>query len=224
MKFGDKVKFDSSKEIVSNLSKLHLDLKISASKVPVGMNDYPGFALRNLVAYSSFLVERLISYLEFPIELSAWTARNLFECYLIAAYIVPDPIKAKEFLTQKATDELEIYDGILSLKHSTNTKGVEKPIKDRMEHIKNTMKKHGLNQSKHWTVGMLAKQTGNKEEYEAFFKLYSKYVHPASWLINGEKSEFDNPTYRNIFLLQSQHYMGCLLKIASDYLIQKSSK
>lgn len=221
MKFGDLTSFGSLEEAKKNLLKLQKELRNSALKLPIGVNnDYIGFALQKLLNSSSILVDRLIKYLEDPIELNAWIARNLFECYLLSVYITSDPERAKEFLTQKAKDELEIYEGISSLNRISNTKTNETPIRERMEHIKNVMKKHNLIESSHWTVGMLAKQTGNKDEYDAFFKLYSKYVHPSSWLINGQLSEYDNSAYRNIFLLKSQYYTSCLLKVASDYKIK----
>lgn len=224
MKIEDKVKFGSYEEIENNLSCLGLELRRCALDMPVGKkDDYIGFALCKLVSYAASLTETLISFLKMSIELNAWTARNLFECYLIASYIISDISNAKEFLAQKATDELEIYESLLTLKHSGTTKDAEKPVLERMEHIRNTMKKHSLAKLNHWTVSRLAKQTGNKEEYDVFFKLYSKYVHPSSWLINGEKSEFDNQTYRNVFLIQAQYYISCLLKIVSDYRIKKSA-
>lgn len=223
MKFGDKVRFRSIGDIKANLINIESELNSSAATLPIGqINDFVGFSFRNLITYSALLVDRLISTIDQPIEFSAWTARNLFECYLISVYIVTDPLKAKEFLVQKASDELEINEGILSLKNVNTKKETLKPIHDRIEHIKTTMKNHGLIQSKHWTVSMLANQTGNKDEYDAFFKLYSKYVHPSSWLINGKTNEFDNLTYKNIFLIQAQYYADCILKIASDYKKGKS--
>jgi hypothetical protein len=223
MKFEDVTRFGSLEEAKENLFKLQKELKLCASKVPFGVNnDYTGHALQNLVNFSSTLLERLVKYLEEPIEMSAWIARNLFECYLISVYITSDPERAKEFLVQKASDELEIYEGILTLNKLANTKTNETPIRERMEHIKKTMKKHNLIEASHWTVGMLAKQTGNKDEYDAFFKLYSKYVHPSSWLINAQLNESDNSVFRNVFLLQSQLYAASLLKVASNYKIKTS--
>lgn len=91
-----------------------------------------------------------------------------------------------------------------------------------MDFINNTLNECNLIARSHWTVGMLAKKTGNKEEYDAFFRLYSKYVHPSSWLINAQVNDSDNPVLRNVFLLQSQFYTTYLLKVASNYKIKTS--
>lgn len=223
MKFEDFTRTGTTEEIKENLFRLQQELKICASKVSIdGDNDYTGIALRNLIHFSSTLLERLIKYLEDSIEMNAWIARNLFECYLISVYITSEPERAKEFLLQKANDELEIFEGILTLNKFANTKTNANPIRERMDFINNTLDEYNLIARSHWTVGMLAKKTGNKEEYDAFFKLYSKYVHPSSWLINAQVNDSDNPVLRNVFLLQSQFYTTYLLKVASSYKIKTS--
>jgi hypothetical protein len=80
------------------------------------------------------------------------------------------------------------------------------------------MKKQELTPSKNWSVNYLAKQTNNILEYKAFFKLYSKYIHPSSWIVNSYKNEYDNPVFKNIFFLQGQHCASCITKLISEYL------
>lgn len=218
MKFGDKVIYGSTDDVNTNLRRIISVLNEEVSKLVLkGGDDYVLFALRALTSYTGVLFERLISYQDFPIEYNAISARNLFECYLLIAYIISDPSKAKEFLSQKASEELEINEGFLSLKTVTTSETSIKPIRDRMDYIKEIMKKHGLTSSRHWTVSYLAQQTNNKLEYEAFFKLYSKYVHPSSWIVNSRDNEYDNPVFRNIFILQGQHYASCIIKLISEY-------
>ncbi|QEC44564.1 DUF5677 domain-containing protein [Pseudobacter ginsenosidimutans] len=223
MKFEDKIIAGSFNDLKANLIKIQQQLNEGSSKISISKpDDFLGVTLKNVLNYSSILVNRLLSSLELPIELNAWLTRNLFECYLIAEYITINPEKAKEFVVQKATDEIEIYEGILTLKKYGATEETAKPILDRMEHIRNIVKEHELTESKHWSVGLLATHTGNREEYEAFFKLYSKYVHPSSWLINGKENEYENPTFKAVFLLQGQYYASCILKISSKYEQQHS--
>lgn len=218
MKFGDKVIYGSTDDVNTNLRRIISVLNEGVSKLLLkGGDDYVLFALRALTNYAGVLFERLISYQDFPIEYNAISARNLFECYLLIAYIISDPSKAKEFFSQKAYDELEINEGFLSLTTANTSETSIKLIRDRMDYIKEIMKKHELTPSRHWTVSYLAQQTNNKLEYEAFFKLYSKYVHPSSWIVNSRDNEYDNPVFRNIFLLQGQHYASCIIKLISEY-------
>ena len=219
MKYGHKMINGSTEDINANLREIILLLndKVSNLREKDGL-DFVIISLRNLTIYTSKLLERLGEYKQSPIEFSAISARNLFECYLLVAYILSDPSKAKEFIGQKASEELEINEGFLSITKPGTPEVVIKSIQSRMSCINELMKKHGIPLEKHWTVSFLAKQTNNKVEYEAFFKLYSKYIHPSSWIVNNFLYEYDNPVFRNIFLLQGQHYASCTQKLVSDYL------
>ncbi len=219
MKFGDQVIYGSTEDIKANLLEVILKLNDKVSSLQVKEElDFVIISLRNLTNYTSILLERLTIYQQFPIEFSAFTARNLFECYLLVAFILSDPSKAKEFVGQKASEELEINEGFLSLTKPSTPVAITKSIHDRMTYIKDLMQKHGVPLERHWTVSYLAKQTNNKVEYESFFKLYSKYIHPSSWIVNSQANEYDNPVFRNIFVLQGQHYASCIQKLVSNYI------
>lgn len=223
MKFGDKIIYGSTADVNENLHKIILILNEELSKMLLKQGkDYPLFALRALTNYTGVLFDRLISHKDFPIEYNAISARNLFECYLLIAYIISDPSKAKEFLSQKAHDELQISEGFLSITTANTSELAIKPIKDRIEYIKELMKKNELTPSKSWTVIDLAQKTNNETEYKAFFKLYSKYVHPSSWIVNSHNNEYDNPVFKNIFHLQGQHYASCITKLVSEYLSKQT--
>src|SRR5207237_306565 len=79
--------------------------------------------------------------------------------------------------------------------------------------------KHGVAESRPLAVSVLAKQTGNQDEYEAFFKLYSKYVHPSAWLVFARVDEADTPAFRNVFFIQAQYSGAKILKLIQDYSI-----
>jgi hypothetical protein len=218
MKLGDKVILGSIEDITKDLQRIISVLNEEVAKLLLsGVHDYVLFALNALSNYSGALFNRLNSHKDFPIEYNAISARNLFECYLLIAYIIGQPSKAKEFLSQKAYEEIEINEGFLSLTTPNTSETSIKHIRDRMDYIKQLMKNHGLTPSRNWTVSHLAQQTTNKLEYEAFFKLYSKYVHPSSWIVNSVNDKYDNPIFRNIFLLQGQHYASCIVKLISEY-------
>jgi len=223
MKFGDKVIYGSTDNVNTNLRGVISVLNEEVSKLLHKQGkDYLLFALRALSNYTGVLFARLISHQDFPIEYNAISARNLFECYLLIAYIIKDPSKAEAFLSQKAYEELEINEGFISLKTANTSETSIKLIQDRMDYIRELMKNHGLTPSKSWTVSHLAEQTNNKLEYKAFFKLYSKYVHPSSWMVNSLKNEYDNPVFKNIFILQGQHYASCITKLISEYLDKRT--
>jgi len=219
MKFGVKDIYGSTEEVKAKLHEtvLQLNIKVSNLNEKDGL-DFVLISMRNLANYTLVLFERLISYQKSPIEFCAISARNLFECYLLIAFILSDPSKAKEFTGQKASDELEISEGFLSITKPGTQDASIKLIRDRMSSVKELMGQYEIPSKKHWLVSFLAKQTNNKVEYEAFFKLYSKYVHPSSWIVNSLPEDYDNPVFRNIFLLQGQHYASCTQKLVAEYL------
>lgn len=210
--------YGSADEVNTSLRKIISLLNEEVSNLLLKREeDYVLFALRALTSYTGELFERLISHQNFPIEYNAFSARNLFECYLLIAYIISDPSKAKEYLSQKAYEELEISEGFLSLTTANTSETSMKLIRDRMDYVKQLMKKHELTPSKSWHVSYLAEKTNNKLEYKAFFKLYSKYVHPSSWIVNTNDNEYNNPVFRNIFFLQGQLYAKQIIKLISEY-------
>lgn len=223
MKLGEKEIYGFTEDVKAKLHEavLQLNAKVSTLNEKEGL-DFVLISMRNLTNYTSVLFERLISYQQSPIEFCATTARNLFECYLLVAFILSDPSKAKEFTGQKASDELEIGEGFLSITKPDTQNAAIKSIQDRMSSVKKLMNQHEIPMGKHWTVSFLAKETNNKVEYEAFFKLYSKYIHPSSWIVNSFPNEYDNPVFRNIFLLQGQHYASCTQKLVSEYLLNQT--
>lgn len=223
MKFGDKIIYGSTEDVGANLHELILQLNDKVSKLNEKQAlDFVIISLRSLTNYTSILLERLTTYKQLPIEFIAISARNLFECYLLIAFILSDPSKAKVFVGQKASEELEINEGFLSLTKPSTPEATIKSIQDRMTYIKELMKNHEIPIEKHWTVSFLAKQTNNKDEYEAFFKLYSKYIHPSSWILNSQATEYDNPVFRNIFIMQGHHYASCIQKLVSNYLCSQT--
>jgi hypothetical protein len=205
---------DLSKELNSIVSELNEE----SSKLLINSEtDYCLVALRGISSHTSVLFDRLITNQNAPIEHIAISARNLFECYLLTAYIIDNPSRAKEFISQKAFDELEINEGFLSLTTTNTSAATIKMIQDKRDYINKLMEKFELTPSKHWTVSHLAQQTNNKLEYDAFFKLYSKYVHPSSWLMNSHNYEYDNPVFRNIFFSQGQIFTKRIVKLISKH-------
>ncbi|MDF2188538.1 DUF5677 domain-containing protein [Paraflavitalea sp. CAU 1676] len=223
MKFENKVSGKFTDDVNESLRKLISTLNEKASAlVQKETHDYTLFALRALASYTGTLFERLISHEDFPIEYNAISARNLFESYLLVAYITGTPSKGKEFLSQKAFDEIEINEGFLALKIETTSKASIKAIRDRIHYIKELMKENDFTPSKHWTVSYLAQQTNNKVEYEAFFKLYSKYIHPSSWIVNSINNEYDNPVFKDIFISQGYIFTNRIIQLISKYQDQQT--
>jgi len=49
---------------------------------------------------------------------------------------------------------------------------------------------------------------GMEDEYIGLYKLFSKYVHPSSLLINGWYSQKPDLSWLDVFLVKAQIYAG----------------
>jgi hypothetical protein len=63
--------------------------------------------------------------------------------------------------------------------------------------------------------GELAKELGEGEDYTAFYKLYSKLVHPSSWSVNSPTA-VETPMYRQTLVVNAQVYGWGLLQAVED--------
>lgn len=217
MKFSDKTTTGSDLDIKKNIDKIVRLIAGEAQKVsPKDKYDVVSETVRRTSFCAALHLRMLIDLFDLPIECIAWISRNLFEMNLIMEYSIRFPEKAKDFVLQKGSDEVEILQGTLTLSPTDSHKSIV-PIKERISHLQGVLKKHGKTGLKHFTVAEMARAVGMKDEYDAFFKLYSKYVHPSAWLIFAAQEEKSSMVYRNIFLLQAQYYASRILKICEDW-------
>jgi hypothetical protein len=59
----------------------------------------------------------------------------------------------------------------------------------------------------------MAEKVGMKAEYDGYYKFYSKYIHPSSWLINKSTAE---DGYREILVMQTFIYGYETAKLLGD--------
>lgn len=214
MKFSDKTTTGNDSDVKKNLDRILRLIVDEAQKVfPNDGNDVVSEIIRRTALCSALNLRMMIDLYDYPVECIAWISRNLFEMNLLIEYSIRFPEKAKEFCLQKGSDEIEILEGISKLSSTINTNSV----RERIDHLQEAIRKHGSDTIKHFTVADMAGKVGMKEEYDAFFKFYSKYVHPSAWLIFASEEEKANSNYRNIFLYQAQYYSARILKICEDW-------
>lgn len=217
MRFSDKMTTGSDLDVKKNIDKIVRLIAHEVQKIsPKDKYDVVSETVRRTSLCAALHLRMMIDLYDLPIECIAWISRNLFEMNLIMEYSIQFPEKAKEFALQKGSDEIEILQGTLKLS-SSNSNESAILVEERISHLQGVLKKHGKIGIKHFTVAEMARSVGMKDEYDAFFKLYSKYVHPSAWLIFATQEEKSSMVYRNIFLLQAQYYASRILKICEDW-------
>jgi hypothetical protein len=88
-------------------------------------------------------------------------------------------------------------------------------------HLKELAKNCGIEVSKKckmpFPTNKLAESVGRETEYAAFFKLYSKYVHPTAWSILWADNNGELNPFRPLFLTDAQKYALAVIETISDH-------
>ncbi|MFT5617211.1 MAG: hypothetical protein ACI85I_000427 [Arenicella sp.] len=164
-------------------------------------------------------IERIKIY-ELKNDTLALSTRNVFELNMIYRYTCLSDDNLKEWIGNKAKDEIEILEGILKLSENSNS-DEERIIKERIDKINTTAQQQNLKVKKQLNTKSLAEKVGLVAEYNGLFKLYSKFIHPTSYLINSAPVDIESLQYKNIFLIQFQTYLYDLESRLRDFYISK---
>jgi Family of unknown function (DUF5677) len=130
-------------------------------------------------------------------DILAANCRNVFELLLIVKYYGTTEDDAHVFLLQADIDRILIHEGILEWTRISNP--------TLLPHLA-TSKQKGVKPPKYPTVAAMADKVGMRTEYDGFYKFYSKYIHPSSWLINKPATELELDGYREILVMQTFTY------------------
>jgi len=162
--------------------------------------------LSKLMRRTAYEHRKLADALLGPIEELAWRSRNLFELGLIVRYVVSDPSNLQCWLAQKPQDLKEIMEGFIRLH---GDQAPETPAwRTIISILEAQAAAQGLPVARRISAAALADLAGIRGEYDAYFKLSSKFIHPTSWLVNEAEEAVDNPLFRRLFvLLASMHAM-----------------
>lgn len=144
-----------------------------------------------------------------PLEVIALSARNVFEIWLRLEYILSAEANCQSWREEGLSDQIQVYEAMLTLDGLDASKAT---IRAEVERVK----RHGVRQRlgggrKPLRTVDLAKTTGHKAEYDGFYKLYSKLVHPSSWSVNWPQA-VSSPMYRMALARNVQLYGWNILK------------
>jgi len=195
-------------DVLKNFGVKYLELKgllDFISKDKSSGKDYRRFVDINVLTRAITELQR-IGKNTLDNEAVAHAARNMFELNMIYRYTNINTDNLKEWLGNKCQDEIDILEGVLKLSQNLDSDN-ERILKERLSHIRLTAEKHSIKVSKQLTTKALADKVGLATEYDGLFKLYSKFVHPTSWLINSKDEEVTSFEYKTILLIQFQTYL-----------------
>ena len=119
------------------------------------------------------------------ISVLALATRNIYELQLRTEHVLSKRSKLELWQAEVALDKTQLIKGILNL-HPEDYKPEQRQIlQDEIERVDNLLDKYNLQKPKRiLPVGQIAKELGKEKDYKSLFKLFSKLVHPSSYLVN----------------------------------------
>ena len=191
----------------NNFEKIADNISLVSSQIRArDSNDVIAAEAQRLLRYAAKQITALSRCGKSEIDVVAWRARNLFEALLTFKYVIRSNENAMEFFRQRGRDEKDILEALLKYSDALESK---KLILERISEIDSAILATGDDGVKIWRTPILAEWVDMKDEYESFYKLYSKYVHPSSWIINAEY--WEQGQHWEILLITAQLYANACL-------------
>lgn len=129
----------------------------------------------------------------------AWHVRNLHEIDLTLRYVASDEATMAAWLAQMAGDEIDVVEGFLMLAEKMEAADGER-LAARAAGLRSQAGAMGLTIGRPWRTSEIAKATGRDLEYRLFYKFYSKFIHPTSWIVNGHPARTGSQAYRDLLV------------------------
>lgn len=204
MQNKDKVTFMKPEEIISELRSIQNELISTANIFREGIKKTnESFAIYSILkAVSKELHKVIVS--ELDNEKIAWSTRNLFEINIILRNLLEQNLLPK-WISYRISDEVDMLQGLK--KYSSLENEQTQVLVNRIEELREYADRNNIQLVGQTNTRELAKKVGLDDEYVAFFKFYSKYVHPTSWSLNVDDETKNSMEYKNILLFNFQKYL-----------------
>ena len=204
------------KKLSSKVGALASDIGIKTERSNASV------AYANLAKRTATELSRLASVYPNDIEGAAWCARNIFEINLVLRHISRGTENLHRWMGQLAGDEKQIIEGFLTLSADSNL-AEKKILQGRLDVIEAITTRHNIRASGPFNIKSIADQEQLGEEYVGLYKLFSKYVHPSSWLVNASAESVQSKEYLNIFVIYAQLHAGDSYSRLEGWLVTNTS-
>jgi hypothetical protein len=141
--------------------------------------------LYNLLRSTADYLELAKSSLNSHISALALSTRSIYEINVRIRSLIEIQEDIKKWQSEAVTDKVQVLEGVLLLASGSENLNEQHILKQEIERLKGLAAKYELPIIKQpISTGNLAKTVGLEDEHNALFKLYSKLVHPSSYLVN----------------------------------------
>lgn len=146
-----------------------------------------------------------------PISM-ALAVRGVFEVHVIALHVMKDAEALESWLSERAVDLKEFYEGLAGLATSENSASADELLGEARR-ISKARAELGMKEVDR-IAGMRsrAKAVGLLDDWGSLFKVCSKIMHPTAFSVNGDHDQFFDSIQ---LMLQSQLQILPIQTIAS---------
>ena len=145
-----------------------------------------------------------------PIQVLAFATRSVFELCLRTQHILLAEENLKRWMAELSVDRIDLLEGFLTI--TENQSADTEVIRNQIEETRKITQTHGLPLSdRPLMTQKIATAVGQEAEYKAFYKFYSKLVHPSSYSVNYSSDEVEGWAWRAILIVQLLLYADSIL-------------
>lgn len=140
------------------------------------------------------------------ISILALATRSLYELNLTIRLVLKDSTSFDSWCSEAITDKIQMLEGLLGIQTVSEMSEQRSILQVEIERLKVLRDKHQLPTIKSpASAGQIAQQIGLSDEHKNLYKLFSKIVHPSSYLVNDYKNASSIET-RMILQIHAQLY------------------
>lgn len=171
---------------------------------------------RNLVLFN--FLKAVVPYIvlaeqhiDGPAQVLALCARSLYELELRVRQVLRSPDALGEWVKESATDRIQLIEGYLEL----TPEGPQEQraiLEAEVLRLRAVLEERGSQQQRSVRLDQLAKEVGDEQEHRSLFKLYSKLIHPSSYLVNARQDETQGEFIGTLLIVHVQLYAWSLLE------------
>jgi len=162
--------------------------------------------LLNLLSSSAEYLRVTVASIEGHISVLALAVRSIYELNLRTRSIASSTENMKLWHSEAVTDKFQMLEGLLQLNTIHSMDAQRKVLREEIDRLKELRDKYNLPGVKNPAgAARIAANVGQSDEHKGLFKLFSKLVHPSSYLVNDYKNAASEEV-RGILQIHAQLY------------------
>jgi len=205
-------------DAIKEMRKKFTNAEVWISKNIPRTND--SLAMHNLLKCSTQYIDVLATSINQHISILALATRSLYELNLQVRLICSDPKNIQTWYSEVITDKIQVIEGILGIQTISEMSPQRVILRNEIQRLNDLRIKHNLQAIKSpASAGEIAKQLGLSQTHKNLYKLFSKIVHPSSYIVN-DYNNAASPQNTSILQIHAQLYAwDTLNRIASHFTI-----